>query len=209
MLHLNTIDEGMHQLLLRFSSLKYLENFALAGGTSLSLQLGHRKSIDIDLFAFGEISMQEIGLLLNNEFEDINIRSVSKAFIFCNINSVKCDFVNHSKEKLLNPCKLVEGIRLFSTEDVAAMKMNALCGRGSKKDFYDIYILLQHYSLSQLLEFYDTKTGYDNSWMALKSLQYFEDADPQEQPELIASFPEWDEIKNFIIKTSNDYKFNV
>lgn len=110
---------------------------------------------------------------------------------------------------LTKPCFIQEGIRMFSVEDIAAMKLNAICGRGSKKDFYDIYSLLQLFSLKELLAFYDYKFQSDNSWMALRSMQYFEDADAQEEPELVKPFPEWGKIKNFLTKTVTNFKFDV
>ena len=121
--------------------------------------------------------------------------------------SIKCDFVNHSTHKLINPCFIEDGIRMFSIQDIAAMKLNAICGRGSKKDFYIIYSLLQLFTLKELLEFYDYKFQSDNSWMALRSMQYFEDADLQEEPELINSFPKWVKIKDFLTKIVNGFKF--
>lgn len=207
MLHLNSINEVTHQLLQSLCSKDYLQNFALAGGTSLALQLGHRKSIDIDLFSFNDVNMQEISLFLENEYDDIVIRRTTAVFIFCNINGIKSDFVKHNKSILLKPCITLDGIRMYSMEDIAAMKLNAICGRGSKKDFYDIYLLLQQFTLKELLTFFDTKFNSDNSWMALKSLQYFEDADQNEQPELLIKYPNWDTMKKFFIETVSDFKF--
>ncbi|MES2330121.1 MAG: nucleotidyl transferase AbiEii/AbiGii toxin family protein [Bacteroidota bacterium] len=153
--------------------------------------------------------MNEIILILENSFTDIQIRTTSNAFIFCNINSVKCDFINHSTHRLVKPIETKEGIRLFSIEDVAAMKFHAICGRGSRKDFYDIYFLLQQFSLKEMLAFYDYKFNSDNSWMALRSLQYFEDADHQDPPESIQDFPSWNEIKQFITDEVNGFSFNI
>lgn len=207
MLHLNTIDVATFKLLKDLFQKKYLSNFALAGGTSLALQIGHRKSIDIDLFAFEQVDMNEISLYLENDFQDIIIRRTTPVFIFCAINKIKSDFVKHSNHRLLNPCFIENDIRLFSKEDIAAMKMNAICGRGTKKDFYDIYTLLQTYSLKDMLQFYDSKFRSDNSWMALRSLQYFDDADNSEEPELVQQFPKWEEIKESITSAVNSYKF--
>jgi len=207
MLHLNSINEVGYRLLQSHSSKDYLQNFALAGGTSLALQLGHRKSIDIDLFSFDEVNMPEISLFLENDFETIEIRRTTNVFIFCNINGIKSDFVKHNKFFLLKPCITIDKIRMYSIEDVAAMKLNAICGRGTKKDFYDIYVLLQQFSLNELLTFYDTKFKSDNSWMALRNLQYFEDAEQSETPELLIEYPNWDKMKQFFIKTVNAYKF--
>lgn len=207
MLHLNTIDNTTFDLLKTLFTKEYLNNFALAGGTSLGLQIGHRKSIDIDLFSFGDLNMNEISLFLENDFTDITIRRTTPVFIFANINGIKCDFVKYSNHPLINPCITEQEIRMYSKEDIAAMKLNAVCGRGTKKDFYDIYSLLQSYSLKEILEFYDAKYKSDNSWMALRSLQYFEDADESSEPELIQDFPHWKEIKKFLVNTVNNFEF--
>lgn len=207
MLHLNSINEVTYHLLQSLCVKDYLQNFALAGGTSLALQLGHRKSIDIDLFSFDEANMSEISLFLENDFDDIDIRRTTHAFIFCHINGIKSDFIKHNKSAQLKPPITIDGIRMYAVEDIAAMKLNAICGRGTKKDFYDIYLLLQQFTLKELLEFFDAKFKSDNSWMAIKSLQYFEDAEQNEAPELLIKFPEWNKMKKFILKTVNDYKF--
>ncbi|MBS1608435.1 MAG: nucleotidyl transferase AbiEii/AbiGii toxin family protein [Bacteroidetes bacterium] len=209
MLHLNTIDDSVHKLLLELSSFNFLQQFALAGGTSLALQIGHRKSIDIDLFAFEDVNMHEVSLFLENSFKNITIRRTTSVFIFCSVNSIKCDFVKHSSHKLIKPIKTTEGVRMFSIEDIAAMKLNAICGRGSKKDFYDIYSLLKIFTLKELLNFYDYKFESDNSWMALRSMIYFEDADKQEEPQLVEKFPDWDAIKKSLLKAVTNFNPNA
>jgi predicted nucleotidyltransferase component of viral defense system len=209
MLHLNTISPVVHEILLKISATGFLDGFALAGGTSLALQIGHRKSIDIYLFAFEKPDMKELSMQLENSFEEVVIRKTTPAFIFCYIKNVKTDFVNHSNHLLVKPLEMIEGIRFFSKEDIAAMKLNAICGRGSKKDFYDLYSLFQSFSLKEMLDFYDYKFRSDNSWMALKSLQYFDDADTEDAPALIADFPKWKEIKQFIRSKVNEYQFNA
>lgn len=209
MLHRNTIDQIVYDLLTKFTSSVYLNQFALAGGTSLALQIGHRKSIDVDLFAFEDVDMIETSLFLEDDFKNIAIRRTSGVFIFCNINGVKCDFVKHANNKMIKPFFIQEGIRMFSIEDIAAMKLNAICGRGSKKDFYDIYSLLELFSLKELLNFYDYKFQTDNSWMALRSMQYFEDADMEVEPELVKQFPSWSNIKKYLVKTVNNFRFDT
>ena len=183
MLHLNTIDDTTFQLLQTLCSKDYMDNFALAGGTALALQIGHRKSININMFAHHDVDMQEISFFLENDFTDIVVRRTTAVFIFCAINQVKSDFVKHSNNQPIKPCFTEQGIRMFSKEDIAAMKLNAVCGRGSKKGFYNIYCLLHTFSLPELLSFYDEKFKSDNSYMALRSLQYFEDAETTVQPE--------------------------
>ena len=208
MLHHNTIDTNTFRTLQSLFQKDYLKSFALAGGTSLSLQFGHRKSIDIDLFAFEDVEMNEIALQLENDYTDFKLNKVTRSFIFCFINGIKSDFVKHSNNLIIKQIITEEGLKMFSAEDIGAMKLAAICGRGVKKDFYDLYMLFQHFSLKDLLLWHDEKFKSDNSWMALRSLQYFVDAEETEQPELVITFPSWEKIKKFIIDKVNEYRIN-
>lgn len=87
---------------------------------------------------------------------------------------------------------------MASLPDIAAMKIEAITQRGSKKDFVDIYFLSELFSLSTVLEFYNKKFKHGNSWMALKSLLYFDDAETQPMPKMEKSVS-WKEIKESII----------
>lgn len=97
------------------------------------------------------------------------------------------------------------GVVLASPKDIAALKINAIEGRGSKKDFIDVYMLLQHFSLNDILGYYALKYPNHSILMALKSLLYFEDAEPQIMPKMFISTP-WDKMKKAIVKAVNDYQ---
>lgn len=92
-----------------------------------------------------------------------------------------------------------DGLRLASPKDIAAMKVNAIEGRGTRKDFVDIYFLLQHYSLDEILGFYQEKYPEHSVFRALMSLSYFEDAEKQMMPKMFSKVS-WDEMKAYIIK---------
>lgn len=94
---------------------------------------------------------------------------------------------------------------LASPKDIAAMKVNAAEGRGTKKDFIDIYFLLQHYSLADILGFYNKKYPEHSEFRALMSLTYFEDAEEQLMPKMFESVS-WESIKVEILKAVNEYK---
>ena len=93
----------------------------------------------------------------------------------------------------------VENIRMLSTKDIAAMKLNAIAGRGSKKDFIDLYFLLNEFSIIEMLSFYEKKYKDGSVFMVQKSLTYFEDADVQQQPQMFLDF-EWEICKQKIIE---------
>ena len=98
------------------------------------------------------------------------------------INKVKVDFIRHAYPFVLPPIT-EEGITYLSKEDIAAMKLNAISNSGKRlKDFIDVYYLLEHFSLQQMIGFYTIKYPNFNPLIALKAINYFEDIDPSIDP---------------------------
>lgn len=186
-------------------------DYYLAGGTNLAFKYQHRHSIDLDFFIEQDFDMNKtnrLNTLLNTyfkgRFESINITDIG---VFGYVDQVKTDFVNYPYP-MLKPIELVDDVRLASDIDIAAMKINAVTGRGSKKDFYDIHLLLQKFKLSEMLEAYQEKYGIPNTSMALRSLVYFEDAEAQGVTNnTVVSFVKvsWSKIKQDIIKQVKTY----
>ena len=179
----------------------------LVGGTSLALQIGHRESIDIDLF--GKIDFD-----FDNYSEDfaqmgaVSKIKLSKHINILSIDNIKVDFVNY-RYPWIAECKNIDGLRLASIEDIGAMKLNAIAGRGAmklnaiagrgaKKDFIDLYFLLQTFSLQDLFQFYVKKYDDGNVFLVKKSLAYFVDAEREEMPKMFSNVA-WEEMKIFIL----------
>jgi len=202
MLHYETVDEGTLGLLKQLQSLSILSEMRLVGGTSLALQIGHRKSIDIDLF--GNLSADYENLVdeLKTLGEVVSLKN-SKNIHSLLINEIKVDIVNYEYKWLTNKIT-TDNIHLATIEDIAAMKLNAIIGRGSKKDFIDLFFILKDYSLETLIDFYTKKYNDGSTFLVLKSLTYFEDADEQEMP-FMCSDIDWQTIKNNIKKAHAEY----
>lgn len=164
----------------------------LVGGTALALQLGHRKSIDLDFFGLVEFEQLAINELFIG-FNSVEVLQKTKNINIFEINDVKVDFVNYSYP-WLQKAVIIDGVLMAHKEDIAAMKIAAVTGRGSKKDFVDLYFLLQDYSLQQILDFYTQKYFDASIYLAIKSLSYFDDADQEENPEMIMAIS-WETIK--------------
>ncbi|MFT4092483.1 MAG: nucleotidyl transferase AbiEii/AbiGii toxin family protein [Niabella sp.] len=196
MLHLNTIDTNTHNTLLSFCSKDYLANFSLVGGTNLSLRFGHRKSIDLDMFAIEQFDPVALNELLYLEYAN-RFRSNNKYMLFTYINDVKVDWVYHPFH-LLAPIEIIDGIRFFSIEDVAAMKLFAITKRGTKKDFFDVYQLLNLFSPHELKGLFEKKYGYDKIWMMEMSMVYFDDADTEDDPVILKQGMTWGKVKQTI-----------
>ena len=196
MLYLSTVESTTLELLKRLQQLPVLSNTRLVGGTALALQLGHRKSIDLDFFGQINVNSQELREALQT-LGMLTVLSDSKNIHIYVLNGVKIDIVNYTYPWIDDVvCK--DGIRLASPKDIAAMKITAIEGRGTKKDFVDIYFLLKTYSLNNILDFYAQKYSDSSSFMAMKSLAYFDDAEEDIMPCMLTDIS-WEKIKSQIL----------
>lgn len=115
------------------------------------------------------------------------------------LNGVKVDVVDYSCYEWIDDPVMEDGLLLASPKDIAALKINAIEGRGTKKDFVDIYELFKHFDLSDILSFYSEKYPNYSIFRALLSLTYFEDAENQAMPVMFSSVT-WDDIKKNILE---------
>jgi predicted nucleotidyltransferase component of viral defense system len=173
-----------------------VDPFYLVGGTALALLYGHRDSVDIDLFTHHDFSVERIEQVLLSEFDNVQINGTNKIMLFCMINDVKVDFVNHGVKPRF-AIQTIDGIRLLNAKDIAAFKLKAIFQRGSKKDFCDLYTLLHHFSLQELIDYCLTTFPQINIGQLLLSLQYFTDAEETQLPKLYINAT-WPQIKTFI-----------
>lgn len=195
MLQTQSVSPKLLELLKKIMNCDSFANFNLVGGTSLALQIGHRNSIDLDFFGNSEIYADDFIEILSQFGKVITLKK-SKNILILSVNGIKVDFVNY-KYPLLEKIKVIENIRLVTPPDIAAMKLNAIVGRGSKKDFVDLYFLSQKYSLQEMISFFNKKFADGSEFMVLKSLHYFDDADLEEMPEMTNPI-DWEEIKKKI-----------
>jgi hypothetical protein len=169
------------QLIQQLQCLPELNHFYLVGGTSLALQLGHRNSIDIDLFTQNDFNDDDIFTLLNQNY---TVKEVfrRKNTIISLINNIKTDFIKHAYPFILPPIT-EEGITFLSKEDIAAMKFHAIIQSGKRlKDFIDIYYLLQHFTMQQMMGFFSVKYTYSNPMIAMKAVNFFDEIDENIDP---------------------------
>ncbi len=187
-----------------------LQQFYLVGGTALALQLGHRISVDLDLFTNSDFETNEVIENLRNEL-DLQI-VMQKEFNSMIINArkhktqndfVKIDFVKYAYP-LLSEIQEFDKIRFLSQDDIIPMKLSAIANRGAKKDFYDIYELLKNYNLPKMLNFFTKKYPEIGQFHILKSLIYFDDAENQFDP-ISLNNTDWQIVKETIEKQVNEY----
>lgn len=154
--------------------------------------IGHRKSIDLEFF--GDIKFDTLDVKdVFKSFDRIESFKNSPHINIYEINNTKVDFVNYSYP-WLKETLIIDGIRLAQKEDIAAMKVAAITGGGSRKDFIDLYFLLKQFDFSEIMELYHKKYFDDSPYLALKSLVYFADAENDLSVEMIENVS-WEEVK--------------
>ena len=204
MLSIQTVNPDTLELLKAISAQPEIQNMRLVGGTALALQYGHRQSVDLDFF--GPLP-QDKDILIDviRRIGDVTVLNRSKIILQMVVNHIKVDFVDYSRYPWIDNPVFGDGFVLASDKDIAAMKVNAIIGRGTRKDFIDVYTLLQHYSLTELMEFYKQKYPEFSEYRALLSLTYFDDAEMQEMPVMYIDTP-WETMKSTIVKAVKLYQ---
>ena len=136
MLHLETVEYSTLELLRKLQSLPILRDTRLVGGTALALQLGHRKSVDLDFFGTITCEAEELISAIKTVASLIVLKESPHIHIYL-VDGIKVDIVNYRYQWLDKPV-VDQGIRMAGIKDIAAMKVTAVIGRGTKKDFIDI-----------------------------------------------------------------------
>lgn len=195
-----TLPDNAQNALALLGKQDFFKTTYLAGGSSLALQLGHRRSIDFDFFTNQTFELIDVKTILNRIGRYTGEHEAPKTMVG-RFNEAKFSLFYYPY-KLIGKTVDYQGINLANFEDIAAMKLVAITDRGTKKDYIDLYFLANKcFSIEKMFNFYDKKYhNFEvNKVTLLKALQYFEDADGSEMPEMIKKI-DWEEIKKFFQK---------
>jgi Nucleotidyl transferase AbiEii toxin, Type IV TA system len=205
MLHLEAVTSDTMALLRRIQALPELKQTRLAGGTALALQLGHRLSIDLDIFGTWDEQLDLTSLLSACGKAE---KTAGKTRLqFFEIDGIKVDFITYSADWLVDPLE-ENGIRCAGIPDIAAMKLEAVNNRGSRKDFMDLAFLLELFTLPQMLKFYKQKYPAGSEYLILRSLVFFDDAEEEPMPVMLKPM-NWDTAKACIQNAVRDCGRNM
>lgn len=159
MLYYNTINEFLKNTLFTIMAAEPFNSFRLVGGTSLSLQLGHRISVDIDLFTdapYGSINFEALEHFLDNSFAHVShlanvLPGIGKSYTVGvdRDQAIKIDV--YYTDKFIQPPLIIDGIRMATIEEIIAMKIDVIQRGGRKKDFWDLHELLPKYNIPTML----------------------------------------------------------
>ena len=214
MLCYSTVSPYLKSVLKIVMDSDILKPFRLVGGTSLSLQLGHRISIDIDLFTdsyYGSLNFEDIETFLKSKFSFIvfssELTSFGKSYFIGSSenNAVKLD-VFYS-DPFIDDELLIDNFRLASLKDITAMKIEVIQNGGRKKDFWDLHELLNYFSLEEMLAFHKIRYPFSHdSDLIIKNFTNFQIAD-EDFEVLCLKGKHWEVIKsdfeNLIKKFTN------
>jgi hypothetical protein len=193
MLRKKTVEKGTLDLVKRLMQDEKFKAFNLVGGTALALKIGHRKSIDIDLFSTQSFNASDIAHHVATVYNAVSVNAITNG-VFCFINDVKIDILAH-QYTLVEELEILDGVRLVSLLDISAMKLNAIYNNGTRlKDFVDINALLEYFPLQQMLQACEKKYPDISIAMVKKALLHHQDIQFLEPIEYIGREIKWDEI---------------
>lgn len=198
-MHEQVLTASQLAVLEALSPLQSLRGFYLAGGTALALRHGHRRSVDFDFFRPDSFD----GLVLLREidaaFDGVERLPSGPQTVYVRLYGVTTSFFRYAYP-LLEPLEPTPwGFGLASDPDIAAMKLEAIAGRGSRKDFVDLRMLCrQRLSPDEVFDAFDRKFGAQRTerYHRLRALAYFDDAEREPMPDMLSPF-DWDEAKRF------------
>jgi hypothetical protein len=207
MLQQNAVPPAALELLKKISSLNQLGSFALGGGTSLALRLGHRVSVDLDFFTNEPFDTASKFQLISKQFPAAELLFEKNQTMLFSIEDIKVDFVLYPFVWLF-PFDRIEGITFLSVKDIIPMKLQAVSNRNAKKDYWDIAALLRLYSLDEMLQLFKTKFPQIDTGFIIHSLTDFEKADTEFDPDSLNNTT-WEEVKllltNEVIKYTKGF----
>ena len=177
MLHQETVETGTLALIKKLSSDPKLKDFVLVGGTALALRLGHRRSVDIDLFSAFNFDPFAIASHVDTIYHAKETTVVGKGAVYTLLEGIKTDFLSHNYPWIKLP-ENIEDIRMASLEDIGAMKIHAIVNSGTRlKDYIDVYHLLELNGLEQIIAGYLNKYPEANASVAKNALIYHNEID--------------------------------
>ena len=194
----NTVTADMRRVLTGFSQSGIGARFYLAGGTALALQIGHRRSVDLDFFSPTE-DIPTIRPVLEKALAPFHATLADSAWgnLVYLADDVRLGFYGYG-HPLVAPLVEAEEIRLASVRDIALMKLDALLSRAARKDFYDLYFICQKVPLREVLDLAPQKypSVRDFEAQVVKRLVFFENAEQDADPPLLARVT-WQAVKEY------------
>jgi hypothetical protein len=195
--HESVLSSGWRDALAILEGAGLTQGFYLAGGTGLALQMGHRTSVDVDLFTRDAFDP----LLVRDALRGtprLRILQLADNRLHAEVAAIPSSFLRYAYPLLFN-ARRYHGLAVADVRDIACMKVDAVSSRGSRRDFVDLYFILREYRLAELLEWFDRKyeSVAPSQVHLAKALTYFDDAELEPMPHMLAAV-NWSTVKEHL-----------
>ncbi|OQB09272.1 MAG: hypothetical protein BWY21_00846 [Parcubacteria group bacterium ADurb.Bin216] len=174
-IYYNILDEQRRNMLPLLVFLK--DNFYLAGGTGLALQIGHRDSIDFDFFTLRDFDTNHLFKELKMVFTGKTVKKIQEEMNTLTVlidEEIMISFLRYEYD-LMEECIETEDMKIASMLDIGCMKCSAVISRSLSKDYIDLYFIIKRIGLRELLDGCSKKFRDIDISLILKSLIYFDD----------------------------------
>ncbi len=198
-MHTEILTQSQLSVLDGLTAVPAVSEFYLAGGTALALRHRHRRSVDFDFFRATSFEVQEILLALEHAFGGLERLPTGEETLYVRLFGVTTSFFHYPYRQLEHVEPTPWGFGLASDSDIAAMKIEAVGGRGSRKDFIDLRVLCRAgLTIDAAFDLFDRKYGTQRTdrYHRLRALAYFDDAEREPMPDMLLPF-DWEEAKRF------------
>ena len=203
MLHKNAVEPAALEILEKICGSPDLGDFALGGGTNIALREGRRFSIDLDFFTRRSFETNSLYKTITQSFKHTELLFEQNQTMMFLVNGIKVDFVLYPFDWSF-PFETIDGLRLISLKDIIPMKLQAISNRFSKKDFWDIELLLDECPLHKMIEIFKLKFPPVDTGYIIHSLTNFESAETEENPISLVG-KTWEEVKSNLKKAVTGY----
>jgi Nucleotidyl transferase AbiEii toxin, Type IV TA system len=206
MIYKETVSETLLQVSMSLMAIEELKEFRMVGGTAIALQLGHRKSIDIDLFSNEKVDLRKAAQALKDSFPEIPHVTLTENNLSVVIRGIKLDIYHDWSIPFKKPLVIENDIRIAALEDLAAFKLSAIVGRREKKDYIDLFFLFKSLNSDKVLSDFKTYEPLLSDKSLLFALTEVDSAQENKSamPDMLIDF-DWNELKNNLKEVAKQY----
>lgn len=197
-MHRAVLPDGWKRAADDLAARDVLTGFYLAGGTGLALQLGHRRSVDLDFFSHEDFDPSALNARLAG-VPSLKVRQVLRGTLHLEVHGILVSFLHYPYPLLFQRAPF-DVFQVADARDIACMKLGAIAARGSRRDFVDLHVAAGVYGLPEILAWFETKyasTPYNRVHL-FKAMTYFFDAERQPMPEMLVAL-DWDAVKQYLL----------
>lgn len=209
-IHLDILTKSRRQFFEEISFTR-AQGLYLAGGTALAFQIGHRASVDFDFYTNRHFKKGALVELFHAHLKEWKFKVARNEDDTLELNimpdiHLSCFYYRYH---LLESPRTIAGVLVAGLKDISAMKLVAISQRGTRRDFIDIYYLLQRFTLREILRFTQEKYSHFDIYNGLRGLLYFKDADEDHAVGRAVVFDRvlaWNKVKKFIINSVHEFQ---